>query len=356
MSINAVTSVPQNIVISTGNGQVLLTWDQVVGATGYTIQRSTTGVYGSYTSIATSPIFSYLDAATTPGVQYWYQVASNNASGTSSFNSVGTNDLSLTITPCLPGQINLGYLRYQTRLRADKLFSQFLTDDEWNFNINQAVFELYDILVTKFGDRYFLAPPLAIPLVASGILPIPDGLLYSGAPALYKLSGVDVSVNPANNQWFTLPTFNWIDRNKYSTLQLAGTIQSVYGLQYCWNGSNIYFIPPPNGGQFIQLWYVPVMKQLLQDTDMLPFSISGWSELVITEAAILALVKEESLEQAQALIQKRDMLLERIETTAANRDVGQANTVSNTRTNAGDPNFGSIGGFSWGNGGTGWSS
>ena len=356
MSINALSSIPQNIVLTTGNGQNYLSWTQVVGAAGYTVQRSLTGIVGSFTTVGTPTTSLFLDNTVSTGIQYWYQVASNNSGGTSSFNTQGTNGLALTIVPCLPGQINLGYLRYQTRLRADKLLSEFLTDDEWNFNINQAVYALYDILVTKFGDRYFLAPPLQIPLPATGIVPVPNGALYAGAPALYKLTGVDVGINANNNQWFTLPTFNWIDRNKYSTLQLAGTIQSVYGLQYCWNGSNIYFIPLPNGGQVAQLWYVPMMTQLLQDTDMLPFSISGWSEYVLLEAAIIALNKEESFEQAQALDARCQMIVERIETTAANRDVGQANTVSNTRTMAGDPNFGQIGGFSWGNGGTGWSS
>jgi hypothetical protein len=38
-------------------------------------------------------------------------------------------------------------------------------------------------------------------------------------------------------------------------------------------------------------------------------------------------------------------LIERIEVTASNRDVGQPNTVSNVRATMGDPGF-----SSWGNG------
>lgn len=358
MAINALTSVPQNIVIQTGNGLVLLQWQQVIGATGYTIQRSTTGIFGSFADLATSSINSYVDASVTAGVQYWYQIASNNSGGTSSFNAVGTNSLPLQIVPCLPGQINLSYLNYFSRLKADKLLSDFLTQDEWNFNINQSAFRLYDLLVQKYGEKYFLAPPLQVPSNGANVVPLPNGFLYNGAPALYKLAGVDVAVGiPANAQWFTLPKFNWIDRNKYSTLQLAGTIQAVYGLQYCDFGSNCYFIPIPNGGQTFQFWYVPMMQQMLLDTDMLPFSISGWSELVIVDAAIKALMKEESFDQAAALIEERKGLLDRIEVSAANRDVGQPNTVSNTRANAGDPNFGTILG-GWGSGGgsgSGWS-
>ncbi len=117
----AIPSSPLQIVITTGNGQVYLSWQQVVGADTYDIQRSTTGVVGSFTSIGTSAIPSYLDAAVTSGIQYWYQVASTNGSGTSAYNTLGTNNLPLTITPCLPGQINLGYLRYMSKLKADKL-------------------------------------------------------------------------------------------------------------------------------------------------------------------------------------------------------------------------------------------
>lgn len=362
MSINALTSIPQNVVLTTGNGQNYLSWTEVVGATGYTVNRSTTGLVASFTLLSTSAVNNFLDTTCTPGIQYWYQVASNNSGGTSSFNSVGVNGLPLTITPCLSGQINLGYLRYQSKLKADKLYSQFLTDDEWNFNINQSAFRLYDLLITKFGDKYFLAPPIQIPTslftVSQGMayVNIPDGALFSKAPALYKLAGVDVSVNPSNGQWFTLPKFNWIDRNRYSTLQLSGTVQSIYGLAYCDFGNKIYFIPQPQASLYVQLWYVPMMQQMLLDTDMLMFSISGWSELVMTDAAIKALVKEESYDQAAVLIGEREGLLERIETTAANRDVGQPNTVSNTRSRCGDQNFGSFGGFgtSGFGGGFGW--
>lgn len=354
--MSLMSAIPQQIVLTTGNGQNYLSWAEVAGATNYVVQRSLTGLSGSYSTIASPTVNKYLDNTVTVGVQYWYQVGSISAGNPSGFNSTGTNALPLTITPCLPGQINLGYLRYMSKLRADKLHSNFLTNDEWNFNINQSATKLYDVLITKFGDKYFLAAPLQFNTTGSDVYPLPNGQNYSGAAALYKLAGVDVGVTPTNQQWFTLPKFNWIDRNRYSTLQLSGTVQSIYGLAYCDFGGNIFFIPKPTSAQAIQLWYIPMLDQLLQDTDMMPFSISGWSELVIVDAAIKALVKEESYDQAMALVNERTGLLERIETTAANRDVGQPNTVSNTRARCGDQNFGSFGGFggSGFGGGFGW--
>lgn len=345
----SIPGIPQNLYITTGNGTNCLNWQIVAGATSYSVQRSADGV--NFTTIATPAVNFYLDSAVVIGTQYYYQIASVSAGGTSTYASTATNGLQLIITPCAPGQINLGYLRYQSKLRSDKLRSSFLTDDEWSFNINQSAKKLYDLLVTKFGDKYFLAPPIQIPTssvqLSQGLssLPLPNGILYSSAPAFYKLAGVDVSVNASNGQWFTIPKFNWIDRNRYSTLQLSGTVQSIYGIAYCDFGSNVYFIPTPQAAQFIQLWYVPLMTEMVLDTDMMPFSISGWSEIVMVDAAIKALVKEESYEQAQALAGERSGLIDRIQETAANRDVGQPNTVSNTRARAGDPNFGSFGGF-----------
>lgn len=351
----SIASIPQKVVLTTGNGQNYLSWQQVAGAITYSVQRSLTGLIGSFSTVANPAVNNYLDTNVTPGIQYWYQVASTNGAGTSSYNGIGTNSLPLTIVPCLPGQINLGNIRYMSKLKADKSKSNFLTDDEWNFNINQSANRLYDLLITKYGEKYFFAPPLVFSTNGTDVYPMPDGSNYSNAPALYKLAGVDCSSGSAaannGNAWFTLPTFNWMDRNRFNTLNLAGTVTSVFGLSYCQQGNNIYFQPFPTNAQSIRLWYIPMLKQMLLDTDMMAFSISGWSELVIVDAAIKALMKEESFEQASAMIEERTGLLERIEETAPNRDVGQPNVITNSRNGAGDPNFGSLG--SWGSGGFG---
>jgi len=88
---------------------------------------------------------------------------------------------------------------------------------------------------------------------------------------------------------------------------------------------------------------------------MLSFSLSGWSEYVIIDAAMKAMIKEESLEKWSALSSQKQTQIERIETQAANRDVGQPNSVSNVRGTMGDPGFGGFGqgGFGGGAGGFG---
>lgn len=341
--------IPMNVVLQTGNGKNLLTWPIVAGATSYSVQRSTDGVNFSVLGTSVAPL--YLDAAVSVAVNYYYKVASVNASSVSAYAA----SYPISIVPCLPGQISLGYLRYLSQLRADKLTSEYLTVDEWNSNINQSMYELRDILATKFGDDYFFADPLYIPLSGLVSYPLPDGSNYGGARPIFKLNGVDVNLYGAdtnsNASWVAISRFNWSDRTKYTTFpNQAGALNNIYQMAYREMGSNLFIIPA-NINQLIRLWYVPVMNQLLLDTDMLDFSFSGWSEYIIVDAAMKAMIKEESLEKWNALNATKNLLIERIETTAANRDVGQPNSVSNVRSSMGDPSFSNWGGgFSNGGG------
>jgi hypothetical protein len=350
---------PSNIVLQTGNQLNYLSWDIVVGATSFSIYRSTDGI--NFSSIGTSSTNSYTDTLVTVGIQYYYQVASVNSSGTSPFSQ----PYPLSITPCLPGQINLGYLRYQSQLRADKLNSQYLTTDEWNFNINQSANELYDILVDKNGENYFFAPPLLMDLTGVISYPFPDGSNYPingltppNAPALYKLSGVDSNIsgggNGPNAGWVPLPRMNWSDRDRFTTWPgQAGALNNIYQMSYREMGNQLYLFPQ-NINILIRVWYVPMLTQMLYDTDMLSFSISGWSEFVIIDAAMKAMIKEQSTEKWQALAQTKAGMIERIETTAANRNVDMPNSVSNTRATYGDPGL-SYFGNGFGSGGFGGS-
>lgn len=344
---------PTGILLQTGNGNNLVTWNLSVGATSYAIQRSLDGT--TFSNLGTSSSSAYLDTTASVGTSYYYQVAAVNISGTSAYG-IPLSGSPTSITPCLPGQINLGYIRYLSKLRSDKLNSPYLTTDEWNSNINQSIFELADILTTKFGDDYFMAPPLLIPLTGIQFYPLPDGSNYPiggvPSPAIYKLNGVDANISggatSSNAVWVPLARSNWSDRDRFSVFAgQAGALNNVYSMSYREMGNNL-FIWPWNTAMMIRIWYVPIQSQLLLDTDMLPFSFSGWSEYVIVDAAMKAMIKEESLEKWNALNATKQVLIERIETTAANRDVGQPNSVSNVRSSMGDPGF-----SGWGNGGFG---
>jgi hypothetical protein len=340
----AIAGVPQGLVVQTGNQNNYLSWSLAAGATSYSIQRSTDGV--NYTVLATPSANNYLDQAVTIGVQYFYQVASVNGSGTSGYCTP------LSIIPAPTGEMSLGSLRLAAQQKADRINSQFVTTQEWNTFINLAMNELYDLLITVYED-YFMAP--RVQFTAPGnqsIFPLPNGTLqfnsypnqgplFTAAP-FYKLLGVDLGLQNANNAFVTVNKYSLIDRNRFVYPNTASSLYGVFNLQYRVLGSNIEFIPQPSGGQVLQLLYIPRLPLLLADTDITTIGFSGWLEYVIVRAAKYALDKEES--DTTKLTEEILFIKGRIEETAVNRDAGQPDKISDLRQGR---DFGNGSGWGW---------
>ncbi len=315
-------AIPQSFNIQQANGQVYLTWGIVAGAATYDVERSTDGV--TYASVGTPSVNSYLDTTATLNTLYYYKVASVSATADTS----GYTDPKQAI-PTLTGKLSLGQIRLMSQQRADRVNSNFVTMPEWNTYINQSYFELYDLLTTTFED-YYLAPPLSFQTDGNYMYDLPDGTNYSGAPAFYKLSGVDCGLNDADNAFITLNRFEFIDRNKFIFPNVGSSFFGVFNLKYKIMADKIHFIPVPAANQQIRLWYQPRLTELLQDTDVVD-GVSGWTEYIITDAAIKALQKEES--PVDVLFAQKMALIKRIEASAANRDIGQPATISDARKN-----------------------
>jgi hypothetical protein len=349
-----IPGIPQNMVVQSANQQILVSWDLSTGATSYVVNRSQDNVtFVAIATISGTPLATqYLDTAVTLGTQYWYQVAASNVSGQSTF----TNPQSAVPVPT--GELCLSQIRLKAMQRADRVNSNFVTKSEWDSYINQAMFELYDILITTYED-YYLAPP--IQFVADGVTyqyPLPNGsntFLMANTPSVsfvpqpfYKLMGVDLALNNATNAYVTINKFNFIDRNRFVYPNTASTLYGVFNLQYRVLGTNIEFIPTPTAGQSIRMWYIPRLPELLLDTDITSTGVSGWNEYIIVKAAYYALTKEES--DTSSLVMQLQALNDRIISTAANRDAGQPDTVSDTRSNRGSGYGGTSGGWGWGGG------
>lgn len=324
----AIPSIPSNVVAQQANGQVWLTWNLVAGATTYSVQRSIDQI--TWTTIATPAINQYLDATVLLNTQYYFQVASTNGSGTSPYSTIAQ------IIPTKTGIMSLGELRERAKQRADRVNSQFVTDEEWNSYINQSYFELYDLLVQKYGNEYFVAPIARFQTNGNQFYPLPDGTLPFQnpdgttfiAPPFYKLLGVDLILNSTSNAAITLKKFEFISRNRYVYPQITTNLLGVAGMRYRMMGNQIEFIPTPQGGQTIGLWYIPRMVELLKDTDTCD-GVSGWTEYIIVDAAIKALQKEE--QDVSVLGAQKMMLIDRIESAAENRDAGEPEKISDAR-------------------------
>lgn len=317
--------IPNNLIVQQANQQVYLSWDLVAGATSYHIQRSLDNV--TFSLLSSPALNNYLDTTATVGTNYFYKVAADN--GVS-----GLYTLSQSATPTLTGEMTLGQLRLLSQQKADRVNSQFVTTPEWNTYINQSYFELYDLLIQKYGNEYYVAIPYLFQTSGVQFYNLPDGTSayhdVNGGTAMpfYKLLGVDLGLDQATNAWITLKKFEFISRNRFVYPQITTNLLGVAGLRYRLFGNQLDLIPSPVAGQFVRVWYIPRMRQLLKDVDMVD-GVSGWTEYIAVDAAIKALQKEES--DVSVLMAQKQALIIRIEAAAENRDAGEPETISDTR-------------------------
>lgn len=338
----AIPATPDNFNLQSGDGNAFLSWDITSGATTYLVQRSLDGVtFTLQATITGSPLNNYyLDLGSAmggpvAGTQYYYQVAAMNTDGTSAYT-----DAQNTVV-CDVGQISLGYARLSAQQKADQVNSQFVSLTEWNAYITESAKELRGLLAMSYGDDYYVAPPYTYTTSQN----VQD---YPLPKDHFKLLGVEVALNSGDpNSWVTLRRFEFIQRNLWNYPNVY-TFYGITNLRYRVMGNNIRIVPVPQGGQTLRIWYVPRAPVLMADTDLID-GVNGWEEYVTVDAALKASAKQES--DVTVLAAQKQAMVARLEAEAANRDIGEPNTVSDSKMR----NFGwsgDDGGFS-GNGGWG---
>lgn len=219
--------------------------------------------------------------------------------------------------------MTLAELRAAAQQRADMVNSDFVSDEEWTGYINGSYFELYDLLVQKFGDDYFVSTDSSITTDGTN-----DRFSLAGiSPGIYKLLGVDLQLagtaGAANGSYIQLKRFNFAERNVSGTAVGQAALARV-NIRYRLAGNTLWLNPLPAAGYPLRLWFVPRLTPLAQDTDQAD-GVSGWLEYVIVDAARKALLKEES--DVSELVREKMALEKRIEEAAENRDAGEPQAV-----------------------------
>lgn len=191
-------------------------------------------------------------------------------------------------------------LRDRCKQESDNVNQSFLSDAEWNTLINSSYQELYGLLAQKFGADYFVQSP------STGYTFVTDGVnqFFALPSDFFKLLGIDVQV-ASPQQWVSLKPFAFADRNRLS----------------------VFNNPIPMAGQTVRVFYVPRVTLLSADASVTVDAVdmSGWDEYIVIDAAMKALEKEES--DIQAFVIRKQAILERIESEAANRDAGNPATI-----------------------------
>lgn len=310
---------PSGFIAQSAQGQAILNWNQAPLATTYYINRSADNV--TFTTIGQTSSLQYQDITGTLNVVYYYQIQA----ATLIASSLPT--VSLAAQSLKPGQATLGNIRIESQQRSDLVNSFNITTQEWNSMISQSYKELYDILIQKFGDDYFIQVPYSY-LTSGQIDPVTQAQTFPLPNDFYKLMRVEVALNPQDpNSWITLRKFEAIQANLWNYPNVY-TFYGITNLRYRLWGTNLQIVPISAAGQTIRIWYSPRPNQLISDTDLVD-GISGYEEYVVTDVCIKALAKQESDVQVFAL--QKAALLKRIEEAAENRDVGSPETVSDSR-------------------------
>lgn len=208
-------------------------------------------------------------------------------------------------------------LKLRTLQRADMENSEFISDSELLYFVNNSFAELYDILVSKFEDYYVKSPAYEFTLTGSDYTQeLPTDF--------YKLRGVDRSAG-GSDDWYTLHPFQFEQRNDNRS-------RFIYRAMYPDSRYRIYgnklILSPANlaAGDY-RVWYVPKFTPLVLGTDTVD-GVNGWEEYIVVDAAIKCLQKEES--DISALVMQKNELIKRIQTMAANRDAGSPERITDT--------------------------
>lgn len=199
--------------------------------------------------------------------------------------------------------VTIGTIITEAKYKSDMTNSQFITDAEWLSYAKASAKWYYDLLVDTDED-YFISSTTISTNGTSDLFNLPSDF--------FKLKGVDYDIG---GDTVSMEKFTFVERNRYR--------DRATKLRYRLVGSQIQFKPVPSA-QTITLWYIPTLT--IADTSSTILSVNGWSEFVVLDVAIKALLKEES--DASSLMAERDVHTKRLMEMKANRDYALPERVS----------------------------
>jgi hypothetical protein len=214
----------------------------------------------------------------------------------------------------------LAQMRTRARRRADMetgSAAAFVSDAEFNELINNGCQELFDLLQAARGHDYFITGDL--------VLMTPGTAQYSLPDDYYQTRTIQASTN--NTDWRTVRAWDW---REHAELTNRGPTGSHSNIRARIVDGDMFVLPVPASAFIIRHWYVYAFTRLTADSATFD-GINGWEEYAVLYAAIAALKKEESLEQAQALEAEFGRYAARIERLASSRHQTEPDRVQDTR-------------------------
>lgn len=182
--------------------------------------------------------------------------------------------------------------------------------------LNDALEETYNICIACSDDYYAKLGPTFTTVAGQGTYALPDDF--------YNLRKVEQSLNGRWARLLPVP------------IDTANAITS-YGCRYRYrlSSAGLSLYPTPiDGSVTLQLWYIPLAPQLVNDTDTVTFDRPVERKMVIEIALRDCLQRQDlSIAEKQAQI---DRLAQQLRTAADSHDSGEPFYLSGRGPSAGD--------------------
>jgi hypothetical protein len=221
-------------------------------------------------------------------------------------------------------EVTLTTLRASVRDRADLTGSGFITDAQLDEYINEEASKLYYLLATAFEDYFYSTSDITLVGGTEAYdLPQTAGSTSKFYKSL-KVYHKDTSGQRHELRRFSMDALD--DEDYWWGPLVANNRHMLYRIM----GDKIIFTPKPSSSGTVELWYIEEHQKLVNASDKLSDKftvVSGWEQYIVYGAAATCLIKEESLEQANALMGKQGKLEQDYRLMAAERDVSEPHRI-----------------------------
>jgi hypothetical protein len=194
----------------------------------------------------------------------------------------------------------------------------FVRDAELDERINEALAELYDLLIQHRGHGYYHAERSFSTASGQTQYPLPDDF--------YQLLSVRITDGTA---WHQPDVWQMQDLATLSALQLAGGSglgRYFYRLQ----AGALSIRPAPVDTITVHLDYIPAFPGLKGPKERFD-GVNGWEKWACLTAAAELALKEENLELASSLQARRSDVEQKIRALAGSRDAARPPRIQDTR-------------------------
>jgi hypothetical protein len=204
----------------------------------------------------------------------------------------------------------LGEMVSRAKEMANMENHSFVSDAEWYGYVNQAAQQLYGKLLESRGAEFY-SKEHTIPMVASQAY-------YQLPSDFFLLQFVMMDDGSGNHR--PLEKFDlWLLAHLVNRQTVGG--YSWFEYRYRLGNEKLEVRPAPDSTVYtVTVRYTPHMPELVNPLTDKFDGLNGWERWIELSAAVQALIKEGSTDEAAALMTEREMISRQIEFTKDRRD------------------------------------